>query len=180
MPVFYTILICIFLFYHFRRRRFLSVIISALLLGFIAFFITDEGQVDYIIHKSVFDHIKDGGFSSISEHYYFLTSPLYLYYVYLVTFFEDNRMLSVINTFLCYLIIFYTMYLTYKREAVAKTYTSCFIYLICLLPWVDFALGIRGGFAFSLCSLALLYDSSENKKYVVSLFFFIFPITNVH
>ena len=127
MPVFYTILICIFLFYHFRRRRFLSVIISALLLGFIAFFITDEGQVDYIMHKSVFDHIKDGGFSSISEHYYFLTSPLYLYYVYLVTFFEDNRMLSVINTFLCYLIIFYTIRYWRKKFCLTSVLKKCSI-----------------------------------------------------
>ena len=177
MRVLLIIIICILLALVFKKRMSWSCIVSAILLGLIAYSISDTGQEDYVIHKTVYDHVQKGGFESIATHYYFLTSPLYVFYVYLLSFFQDNRMLSVINTFLCYLNVFTVMLVAFKRtNGSSRNLLKCFIYLICVLPWVDFSLGIRGGYAFSLCALAFLYDSSPGRYRLLSLLFFIIPI----
>lgn len=157
-----------------KSKSIIAVCISSFIIAMIAYHLTDKNQYDLVYHRQLYDTIIDGGFSSAVVYSQIDRSPLYIWFVYLLSFFKNNKLISAVPTFCGYFTLGFMLIKSYWKEKLSLI--IAFAFLIFVLPWQDYAAGVRGALAYSVCIWAIFLDLRKGKKlksvpfYLTSIF----------
>lgn len=159
-----------------QHKQILATITTGLLMSVIAFYLTEKNQYDLIKYREVYDTLQDGDIFRAITYSAVDRSPLFIWIVYGLSYFEDNRFVSAIPTFIGYFILVYLLIQTSKDFQVKKYNQLTFLlFLLFIIPWHDYSAGIRGALAYSLCSLGVFWEFRKKEK-LLGYVFYIFPI----
>lgn len=147
-----------------KSKQLLAGLIASVLMGVLAFYVSERNQWDLIIHRQMYNELMGGGWASAMSKAETFRSPLFVLMEYMLTFLGDERFTSATPTFIGYFILAFLLYNTSKVYHIEKKYYVCAMaFLLLVLPWHDFAAGIRGALAFSICCFALYLDFRKNN-----------------
>lgn len=156
-----------------KSKSIIAVCISSFIIAMIAYHLTDNNQYDLVYHRQLYDTIMDGGFYSAVVYSQTDKSPLYIWLVYLLSFFKDNKLISAVPTFFGYFTLGFMLIKSYWKDKLSLV--IAFAFFIFVLPWQDYASGIRGALAYSICIWAIFLDLRKDRK-LLSIPFYIASI----
>lgn len=145
-----------------KSKRVVAVFLSSYIIAVLAYHLTENNQYDLIYHRQFYDTIMDGGFSTAVDYSLVDKSPLYVWIIYLLSYFKDNRLISAVPTFCGYFTLGFMLIKSYWKEKLSLV--IAFTFLIFVLPWQDYAAGVRGALAYSICIWAIFLDLRKGRK----------------
>lgn len=159
-----------------EKKQALAAVTTGLLMSVLAFYLTETNQYDLIAHRELYDILANGGFSTAMTYSTIDRSPLFVWLIYALSYFVDNRFTSAIPTFVGYFILVYLLIQTSKKYAIRKRIQIVFLlFLLFILPWQDYSAGIRGALAYSLCCFGVYLEFRKREK-LLGTIFYIVPI----
>lgn len=155
-----------------KRRVYYVFLLNSILIAYLAYKVSVENQYDLIFHLDLYGNLMGRSIGYVVSHYYFAQSPLYVLYVYFLSIFKDAHLLPAVSTFIGYFSFSNILYHFIKNEAITKEkYVVIYMLVLFVLPWQDFAAGIRGALGFTVCSWAVYTDFIKSKKKLALLFY---------
>lgn len=159
------ILSCIVVWAFPERHLKLALFISAVIFGIIGFSMQTQNHYDLVFHYNLYESLYGVSFFDLSQNYYYNEFPGYVIYLYLLSFLKDPHWLSAISAFIGYGLCFASLYKITKYYSLEKKdYLLSFFYICAMLPFLDFAAGIRGAISYSLCIFCFVTESMNEKK----------------
>lgn len=148
-----------------KRKVKYAFLINSLVLAWVAYNLSTQNQVDLVFHLGLYEELSKQSIGRVISHFYFKTSPLYVLYVYALRIFDNSHMLPAVNTFLGYISFSGILYSYIKKYNLDKSkYVPVYTFLVCTLPWNDFAAGMRGALAFTVCMFAIFMAYEKEKQ----------------
>lgn len=138
------------------------------IIALISFFIKPTYKMDLYRHYETLDLFRQGGWTSVINHRYFTSLPIFSIYFYIVSRLSNNGFLPMITIFIEYILVFFMILKCSKKFDTTKTsilYAS--IFFISTFNYFGAVSGIRNMLAFSIFAYFLYIDLVENKKKLI-------------
>ena len=165
MEIVFCILLCVLLYCIIPQRiTLLAIFSTGLVMACGAYFLSEYHQYDLIYYRELYSTLQEGGIQSVFVYSAVERSPGFIWLVYFLTYFADNRLVSAIPTFFGVVTIgFITKKMTHKNGK--KKFIGVLIMLIFffLYPWHALPAAIRNPLAHIFCLIALYWDLETNK-----------------
>lgn len=176
MAVFITTILLSLIIPVFPRKRIAwFFVFASLVLAFVGGLVQVKEGADISWHAEVFDLLKANGFRYAMEFERLNNNLGYTIFAFLSSLvFPNYHYMIGLVCFIGYGLLFLLLYLLIKDYNLkTSSYSVIFIWICCMMPFFDFAGGVRGALAFSICSLVLYCDFNKKMNKLVCVLLYI-------